>query len=162
MATDTGDIGLGETGEEQQDNPSQGAAEDNGTGEIEGMRFRLDTGTPFKHALDAFRSRSCKNCRKRNVLVFEHNESAVGDNDTPATLLMTGDRVIEISAHSNEPGLRCALCRPMGYPTTNGAVLDGRYPLVYDTPLRRRWFGRRSGGPSGKKEAEQERSKRTR
>lgn len=49
-------------------------------------------------------------------------------------------RKLEIMAYSSEPGLRCALCRSIGYPTTNGAVLDARYPLAYDAPARRRWF----------------------
>ncbi|KAK5127875.1 hypothetical protein LTR85_004992 [Meristemomyces frigidus] len=125
----------------------------------QGMRFRLGLRTPFEHALEAFRSRSCKNCRRRNALSFEHNDHAIDEEDTPGTLQMTGESVVEITARSNKPGLRCKLCRPMGYPTTNGAVLDTRYSLVYDAPLRRRWFG--AAAASGKKRDKKARVKRT-
>lgn len=62
------------------------AIRDNYDGVSEGMRFRLEVQTPFKHALDAFRSRSCKNCRKRNMIVFEHTDGSVGDEDTLETV----------------------------------------------------------------------------
>ena len=56
--------------------------------------------------------------------------------------------IFDIQACSDQRGLGCFLCKSLGYPTSNGAILNGSMSLLYDMPLRRRWFGGDSGPPS--------------
>jgi len=48
-------------------------------------------------------------------------------------------KVMEIVVSSRGSDPCCRLCRKIGYPTSNGVVLNGSFSMVYDQTLNRRW-----------------------
>jgi hypothetical protein len=63
---------------------------------------------------------------------------ASGDMLTQIQTTAAGEEKLTIHARSEKPGLRCPLRKKLGYLTTNDAVLNGTFLLVYDQTPRRR------------------------
>ncbi|KAK3676214.1 hypothetical protein LTR78_003964 [Recurvomyces mirabilis] len=99
----------------------------------EGMLFNLDMTSTFKNVFDAFKAASSKGCRPASGMGFKADARKLKDTDTPATIPnLKHAQTLSIKVYSNEPGLKCVVCKDNGYPSTNCRYLDGNITQLHN------------------------------